>query len=79
MIKSKTTIVNQLKLSAPRAELRWNQGHDYSMWGLRSAVCHFLNFSNQTIIKGDILRNVKQNQKFYFLQIFPLKSVIEKL
>ena len=67
---------------APRAE--FGGAPHPSQSGIRaelgpSAVCHFFYFSNRTISKGDILKNVKQSEKFSFLQKCQLLSVIEKL
>ncbi len=72
-----------LKPLTPRADFgrspHPSQSGGRTMWGLLSAVCQFLNFSNRTIIKGDILKIVKQSQKNDFLQNRPLKSATKKL
>ena len=44
-----------------------------SGWGLLPGVCQFLNFSNRTIIKRDICKNVNQHQKAIWKHIDPLK------
>ncbi len=83
-----TVLYSCIKPLTPRAdfgrsppslpERRWGGARVRTMWGLLSAVCQFLNFSNRTVIKGDILKDVKQSQK-NFLQNRPLKSATKKL